>query len=940
MHTLLRPARAERVDVIFLQEMQVSTVKAEEKIRRCASCFGYDSYVSRAPPGAYGKTGVAVLVRRASTHVTITGDMSAPIPGRLILVPATVCGVDTRLASVYVPVSPAQRKLFAANTFLQESDIVQGDWNSVPDVELDTLRVDKDPRVYANSNGKDINLMLARAGLSDIAQTLYNPEDVVPAHPGYTRFGSSVFTRLDRFYANTAHLTWISAGTSLARYPTQLSDHLPVVAEIAAPEPDKAGIHSARINPAVYSDPEVRRITANLWRLAYHDSSLSEGDKWSKAKLSVQAYLLEASKPTYHNTDAGETYGKIQHHYLKGSGTGPTSEWHRKLEELNTQLKRNKIEAARSCRSTYERQLSKEKQSKSFYKPFKSPITNTNIPFMHVTPDWDNPDVRLNDDVTAPEAILEQFTKYYKWLFKPKPSVDPKRHLDLLRATKIPEHINSALDAPLNKNELIRAIRSMAKGKSAGPDGLGSEFYHNFEGMIVDNLLAMLTEAEEEGHLHPDVQNGDISVLHKKGDHGECRNYRPITLLNVDYKIYAKVIAFRMRKALDYFVSPNQLGFVPGRNISEASHLSQLVQGYLDETDGEGLLIALDWEKAFDRVSWDFLHDAYEALGFGHTFRNRAFMLANSYTPPTRCVKIAGVRGEPFEIHSGVPQGCPFAPLAFLVCAEALTRAIKTNPDIEGIEIGDVIHVIGQFADDTILYLKNYSSLKFMWGEIESYEKASGHRANKKKFEGIRAGCTRRMAPPSDRQNALIKWAGKGYVRLLGIPHWEDNRDPRNLTHDTSEFWDELYLKCKRLLAGWKRHGDLTIYGRVMLVNMMIYSRFRYPCHCMFMPEKYVAAMLSDGQALLWDRDFAPDKDEFGSTRTKKRWIKEGAMSGKTRTHLGISLLDWRAHLKGLAVRWIMHYLDSKRGAWKTVLDMWFVKEPYTEGGRYSPPFP
>ena len=170
-----------------------------------------------------------------------------------------------------------------------------------------------------------------------------------------------------------------------------------------------------------------------------------------------------------------------------------------------------------------------------------------------------------------------------------------------MRATQIPEHINSALDAPLNKNELIRAIRSMAKGKSAGPDSLGPEFYHNFEGMIVDNLLAMLTEAEEEGHLHPDVQNGDISVLYKKGDHGECRNYRPITLLNVDYKIYAKVIAFRMRKALDYFVSPNQLGFVPGRNISEASHLSQLVQGYLDETDGEGLLITLDWEKAFNQ---------------------------------------------------------------------------------------------------------------------------------------------------------------------------------------------------------------------------------------------------------------------------------------------------------------------------------------------------
>ena len=162
-------------------------------------------------------------------------------------------------------------------------------------------------------------------------------------------------------------------------------------------------------------------------------------------------------------------------------------------------------------------------------------------------------------------------------------------------------------------------------------------------------------------------------------------------------------MGFRMRKALDYFVSKEQLGFVPGRNISEASHLMQLVQAYLDETDEEGLLIALDWEKAFDRVSWDFLHNAYKALGFGARFRHRARLMANPDCPPTRTVKIDGERGKEFHIHSGVPQGCPFSPLAFLVCAEALTRAIKANQHIEGITIGGIESKISQFADDTLL---------------------------------------------------------------------------------------------------------------------------------------------------------------------------------------------------------------------------------------------
>ena len=207
-------------------------------------------------------------------------------------------------------------------------------------------------------------------------------------------------------------------------------------------------------------------------------------------------------------------------------------------------------------------------------------------------------------------------------------------------------------------------------------------------------------------------------------------------------------MSYRMRKALDHFVSKEQLGFVPGRIITEASHLTKLVQAYLDETNEEGLLIALDWEKAFDRVSWDFLHDSYEALGFGPMFRFRAMLMANPCSPPTRTVKVDGERGEPFEIHSGVPQGCPYSPLAFLVCAEALTRAIKNNPDIQGITIGDITHVIGQFADDTLMYLRGYDSLAPMWKEIEEYEQASGHIANKKKFEGIRCGATRNTPPP------------------------------------------------------------------------------------------------------------------------------------------------------------------------------------------------
>ena len=120
-----------------------------------------------------------------------------------------------------------------------------------------------------------------------------------------------------------------------------------------------------------------------------------------------------------------------------------------------------------------------------------------------MTPSWDNPDTRLQDDATAPEAILEQFTLYYKWLFKPKPSIDPERHLELLRATRIPEHIVNLMDAPLREEELVRAIQSMSKGKAAGPDQLGSEFYHQFQGVILKDLLSMLPYLRKPNTTEP-----------------------------------------------------------------------------------------------------------------------------------------------------------------------------------------------------------------------------------------------------------------------------------------------------------------------------------------------------------------------------------------------------------------------------------------------------
>jgi hypothetical protein len=175
--------------------------------------------------------------------------------------------------------------------------------------------------------------------------------------------------------------------------------------------------------------------------------------------------------------------------------------------------------------------------------------------------------------------------------------------IDALKTKGLQDEDSNKLDSPLTLEEVKKAMHSMAKGKSPRPDGLGAEFYHAFSSMVAPRLHQMLLEAQDEGKFPESFAAEDISVLYKKGDPRDIRNYRPITLLQVDYKIYSKVLVKRMKTVIDAFVSKEQPGFVPNRNIAEATHLTKLIQNYLDDKNEDVLLLALDWGKAFDRCS-------------------------------------------------------------------------------------------------------------------------------------------------------------------------------------------------------------------------------------------------------------------------------------------------------------------------------------------------
>lgn len=163
------------------------------------------------------------------------------------------------------------------------------------------------------------------------------------------------------------------------------------------------------------------------------------------------------------------------------------------------------------------------------------------------------------------------------------------------------EEVSKTLGESISVAEVQEAIKSLQRGKSPGPDGYTVEFYKTFSATTAPFLTEVLNEAYSKGNLPPSMCEASISLLLKKDkDPLICGSYRPISLLNVDVKILAKVIAGRLQQVLPALISTDQTGFILGRQSFFKTRLINIL--LTPGCDSPEVVVSLDAEKAFDRV--------------------------------------------------------------------------------------------------------------------------------------------------------------------------------------------------------------------------------------------------------------------------------------------------------------------------------------------------
>ena len=195
-------------------------------------------------------------------------------------------------------------------------------------------------------------------------------------------------------------------------------------------------------------------------------------------------------------------------------------------------------------------------------------------------------------------------------------------------------------------------------------DGLTVEFYLVFWPLVGKCLVECLNFARCHGKLSTSQKQAMITLLEKKDkDKRLLKNWRPISLINMDVKIGSKAMAKRLELILPLLIHHSQNTFIKGRSIFDAIRTIDDTLEYAKRNNRPGILVAIDFEKDFDSLSRTFLVKVLQKFNFGTYFMQ---WIRTFHTNLSSCVLNNGFATNFFSVNRGVRQGDPLLPLLFI----------------------------------------------------------------------------------------------------------------------------------------------------------------------------------------------------------------------------------------------------------------------------------
>ncbi len=365
--------------------------------------------------------------------------------------------------------------------------------------------------------------------------------------------------------------------------------------------------------------------------------------------------------------------------------------------------------------------------------------------------------------------------------------------------------------------------------------------------------------------------------------------YRPIQLLNYEYRLLAKVLSNRLLPAISGVIDRAQCAFVAGRQIKDSIRLLQLLPALLSLLGESAVAVFTDFRKAYDTVDRQFLLAVAGCLGVGADFQQwMQLLLTDTFT----CAMVNGFKSASMRCEAGVRQGCPLSPLLYLFVGQALYCWLKQCG--LGVVVADCMLHAAQYADDAEPFLRSLAQLPAFVSCMQTFAAASGQHLNPSKTRVMVLGRQQQQQQQPLPSGLNLAQSAKS----LGVTF--------SGTGGTQVDWEERMATVKHRIAKIAHVPNLSAFGRAFAVNAyalatLLYAG-QYSCG---IPSQH-ADLLQKWSAAVVDASLSPE----GSLR-RPPGVPSSCMAAHPKEG-GLGLIPLNLHM---CSRWACEARDLLVGA-------------------------
>jgi len=377
--------------------------------------------------------------------------------------------------------------------------------------------------------------------------------------------------------------------------------------------------------------------------------------------------------------------------------------------------------------------------------------------------------------------------------------------------------------------------------KAPGPDGFNAMFFKATWEIIKRDMFKAVSSCLDSGKVLAKWNATSITIIPKKKAPLLVEDYRPIALCDMTYWFTSKVLANRLKGLLSRLIGESQSAFVKGRRIGDNILLAHELCHNLHLDKGLGrMCIKLDIRKAYDSVSWVFLHEVLTRFGFPVKWRR----LIMSCVKASLVVTVNGANSAPFVASNGLRQGDPLAPYLFVLCMEVFSEMVKKEVmagRIKPHSCGEVpvSHLL--FADDVLLFAKaTKDNARAIRGVLEEFTACSGLSFSASKSQifmgsGVPHGSWIATHLGMERKDFPVTY--------LGLPLFSGRMGRIHCM--------PLINRVKARLSTWQQNF-LSMAGRVELVRSVLVSLSIYWTFAFLLPRKVLKEIESPMCHFIW----------------------------------------------------------------------------------------